>query len=306
MRGIFLGTPTAAIPSLAAMAGVVDIAAVVTRPDRPKGRSDKPSPSPVKLAAADWGFAVEEPQSHAGLLAVLEAYQPDFALVVAYGRILRAEALEIVPLGFVNVHFSLLPRWRGAAPVERALLAGDDHTGVTLMLIDVGLDTGPVLSVAETPITGDETGGSLTARLSYIGGQLVDEALPSFLTGRLSAAPQLATGVLTAPSLTREEAQIDGTWECEKAERAVRAYDPRPGAWVEMDGGDQLKVISASIHEADVEPGRIEGVGGLPVLGLEDGSLQLNELQPAGRRRQSGSAWLNGRRGEAIRVVGRR
>lgn len=305
MRGIFLGTPTAAIPSLAAMAGVVDVAAVVTRPDRPKGRSDKPSPSPVKLAALDWGFPVEQPKSDAGLLDVLETHKPDFALVVAYGRIIRSEALESVPLGFVNVHFSLLPRWRGAAPVERALLEGDDHTGVTLMLIDVGLDTGPILSVAETPITGDETGGSLTARLSYIGGQLVDEALPSFLTGRLSAAPQLATGVLTAPVLTRDEARIDATWERSAAERAVRAYHPRPGAWLEIDGGDELKVIRASIHEVDVEPGRVEGVGGLPVLGLADGSLRLDEVQPPGRRRQTGGAWLNGRRGEAIDVMRR-
>jgi methionyl-tRNA formyltransferase len=305
MRGVFLGTPTAAIPSLAAMAGVVDVTAVVTRPDRPKGRGDRPSPSPVKLAALDWGFPVEQPQSDAGLLEVLETHKPDFALVVAYGRILRSEALEVVPMGFVNVHFSLLPRWRGAAPVERALLAGDDHTGVTLMLIDAGLDTGPILSVAETPITGDETGGSLTARLSYIGGELVDEALPSFLTGRLSAAPQLATGVLAAPPLTRQEAQIDGTWDQSSAERAVRAYNPRPGAWIEVDGGDQLKVVSASVHEAGIEPGRIEGVGGVPVLGLADGSLQLDELQPPGRRRQSGKAWLNGRRGEAIEVIGR-
>ena len=158
MRAAFLGTPAVAIPSLAALIDVADIAVVVTRPDRAKGRSGKPTPPAVKTAAIEWGLPIEQPTSSTEIEDVLRRAEADIGVVAAYGRILTRTALETTPAGFVNVHFSLLPRWRGAAPVERAILAGDETTGVSLMQIDEGLDTGPVIAVVETPIAPHETG----------------------------------------------------------------------------------------------------------------------------------------------------
>jgi methionyl-tRNA formyltransferase len=154
VRAAFLGTPAAAVPSLAALTTVADVAVVVTRPDKARGRSGRPQPPPVKAAAAEWGLPVAQPEGTGALDEVLRTTRPDIAVVVAYGRILPPSTLALVPRGFVNVHFSLLPRWRGAAPVERAILAGDPVVGVSLMLIDEGLDTGPVIGAMETPARG--------------------------------------------------------------------------------------------------------------------------------------------------------
>ncbi|HZJ48427.1 MAG TPA: methionyl-tRNA formyltransferase, partial [Acidimicrobiia bacterium] len=194
MRSVFLGTPSAAVPSLAALIDVTDVELVVTRPDRARGRSGKPAPPPVKVAAFEWGIPVSQPDGRSDLERVLREADADVGVVVAYGRILTAAALDSFPSGFVNVHFSLLPRWRGAAPVERAILSGDDATGVTLMQIDEGLDTGPVIAAIETPIGSDETGGSLSGRLSYLGALMIDDTIPDFLAGNLETAPQLRTG----------------------------------------------------------------------------------------------------------------
>ena len=157
MRAAFLGTPSAAVPPLAALLDVADVPVVVTRPDAPKGRSGRPAPPPVKLAAAEWGIEVAQPASSKELLTVLRGHALDLGVVVAYGRILGSEALATTRAGFVNLHFSLLPRWRGAAPVERSILAGDAVTGISLMHLDEGMDTGPIISAVETPIEDDET-----------------------------------------------------------------------------------------------------------------------------------------------------
>jgi len=184
MRAAFLGTPASAVPSLAALADVADVVLVVTRPDRRRGRGARPTPPPVKTAALEWGFPVAQPEDAATLQRLLAPLSLDLALVVAFGMILPPEVLATTRLGFVNVHFSLLPRWRGAAPVARAILAGDEKTGVSLMLIDAGLDTGPVIAAVGTPIAPDETRGSLTARLAHLGALLVDERLPAYVAGR--------------------------------------------------------------------------------------------------------------------------
>lgn len=296
MRTAFLGTPAAAVPSLAALADLADVELVVTRPDRPRGRSGRPMPPPVKMAAEQWGLPVEQPHTGEGLLEVLGSHQLDVALVVAYGRILTPEMLATTRTGFVNVHFSLLPRWRGAAPVEWAILEGDTRSGVSLMVIDEGLDTGPVLSASETEIAKGDTSGSLTACLAHIGANLVNEMLLPYVEGRLKPAPQLAAGVTTAPVLHRDSGRIDASWEVERAERAVRAFHPRPGAWVEFEGSP-LKITRAQVSGVAVSPGTLAGSGGEPVIGLDGGSLQLLEVQAAGRRLQSGREWLNGRRG---------
>lgn len=296
MRTAFLGTPAAAVPSLAALADLADVELVITRPDRPRGRSGRPTPPPVKTAAEQWGFRVEQPETGEGLLDVLGSHELDVALVVAYGRILTPEMVATTRTGFVNVHFSLLPRWRGAAPVEWAIYEGDTKSGVSLMVIDQGLDTGPVISVAETEIDPGDTSGSLTACLAYIGADLVNEMLLPYVEGRLQPAPQLAAGVTHAPAVHRDTARIDPTWPIERAERAVRAFHPRPGAWVQFEDAP-LKIMKARISGVPVPPGKVEAADGGAALGLDGGSLQLLEVQASGRRVQTGREWLNGRRG---------
>jgi methionyl-tRNA formyltransferase len=296
MGAIFLGSPAAAVPSLAALIDVADVDLVVTQPDRPRGRSGAPVAPAVKRAAAEWGLRVAQPSTADELYEDLAAVTFDVGVVAAFGRILEQRALALPPYGFVNVHFSLLPRWRGAAPVERAILAGDESTGVSLMLVDEGLDTGPVLAAIETPIADDETGGTLTGRLSYLGAMLVDDALPEYLAGRVDPAPQIDTGATKAARLSKGEARIDGTWAAEDVLRAVRAFNPRPGAWMVVDGV-RHKVLSAAASDARVDSGTVEAVDGVPIGGFTDGSVALTVLQPAGKDPQSGADWLNGRRG---------
>ncbi len=302
MRALFLGTPAAAVPSLAALADVADVELVVTRPDRPSGRSRRPAPPAVKLAALEFGFPVAQPDSVDHLRRVVDETPAEVALVVAYGRILPSDVIAALPHGFLNVHFSLLPRWRGAAPVERAILEGDAETGVTLMIIDEGLDTGPVVSALETPIEPDETGGSLTARLSYLGAKLVDDVVPDYLAGRRRAAAQLAAGVTIARRLTRDEARLDGSWSVTRAERAVRAFHPRPGAWIETPEG-LVKVLAAVPVDIELSPGAIQPVDGSPCAGFEGGALELIEVQPAGKRPVGGRAWMHGRRGRGTTML---
>jgi methionyl-tRNA formyltransferase len=297
MRSVFLGTPAAAVPSLAALIDVADVGLVVTQPDRARGRSGTKLASPVKRAAEEWGLPVAQPADKAELFGALSGSVFDVGLVAAYGELLQPKVLELAKYGFLNVHCSLLPRWRGPAPVERAILAGDETTGVSLMVIDEGLDTGPVVAVIETPISEDETGGSLTGRLSYLGSMLVDDALPEYLAGRLEPAPQIDAGSSSAGMLDPNEARIDGTFPVETAERAIRAFHPRPGAWLMIDGV-RHKLIEAAHVNSRVPPGLVEAVDGVPVAGFDQGSLELLILQPEGKAPQAGSAWLNGRRGE--------
>ena len=301
MRAAFLGTPAVAIPSIAALIDVADIAVVVTRPDRAKGRSGKPTPPAVKTAAIEWGLPVEQPTTRSQIEDVLRRAEADIGVVVAYGRVLTGTALETTPAGFVNVHFSLLPRWRGAAPVERAILAGDETTGVSLMQIDEGLDTGPVIAALETPIAPDETGGSLSGRLAYLGAMLIDDVVPELLAGRLEAAPQLRIGVTAAGTLTPAEARIDPSWTASYAERAVRAFKPRPGAWFAMEE-NRFRVHETSLSDESVTPGVIAPFNGQAVLGLHGGSLSIDVIQPAGKEPMTGTAWLNGRRGAGGRL----
>ena len=301
MRSVFLGTPASAIPSLAALLDVTDVELVITQPDRPRGRSGTPVAPPVKRAAEQWGLRIQQPKDKDELWGNLSQLPFEVGLVVAYGKILEPRVLELPPFGYLNVHFSLLPRWRGAAPVERAILAGDEKTGVSLMLLDEGLDTGPVVAVVETPITDDETGGTLTGRLSYLGGMIVNDAVPEYLAAQLEPAPQIDAGVTNAPLLDPNEAQIDGSWGADAVDRAVRAFHPRPGAWVMIDGV-RHKLLEVEHTDAFVEPGAFEEVDGEPAAGFVEGSLLLVTLQPAGRPVQSGSDWLNGRRGAGGKI----
>lgn len=299
MGGVFLGTPAAAVPSLAAFCDVEDVDLVITQPDSRAARGAGTATSPVKVAAEQFGLPVAQPETGEELFDLLADLRPTVGLVVAYGNILAPAMLTVVPYGFLNVHFSLLPRWRGAAPVERAIEAGDEMTGVTLMKIDEGLDTGPILGEVATPIGTTETGGSLTARLSYLGASLVDSSIPDYLNGHRRPVPQLTTGATQAAKLSRQDARLTPDWTKVAAERAIRAFSPRPGAWINIETGI-LKVHRARPSELSVDSGTIELVDGAAVAGFTDGTLELLSVQPAGKAAQDASAWMNGRRGQPV------
>jgi methionyl-tRNA formyltransferase len=297
MGGVFLGSPAAAVPSLAAFCDVEDVDLVITQPDRRAGRGSRKFAPPVKVAAEQFGLDVAQPAGPEELFDLISKVHPTLGLVVAFGRILTPTTLSLAPFGFLNVHFSLLPRWRGAAPVERSIASGDEMTGVTLMKLDEGLDTGPILGEIATPIGPNETGGTLTARLAHLGASLVDSTVPDYLTGRRRPVPQLASGGSHARKLSKHDALVVPEMTVAAAERTIRAYTPRPGAWMATPEG-VLKVGRARVTDERVAPGRIELTAGTVVAGFSDGSLELVTVQLPGKGALTGSAWMNGRRRE--------
>lgn len=295
MRAVFLGTPEAAVPSLVALSEIAEVGLVVTRPDRPRGRSRRPQPPPVRRAAERMELATAQPADRAELVAALEPLDVEVGVVVAFGMLIPAGALALASAGFVNVHFSLLPRWRGAAPVERAIIAGDAETGVTLMQMDAGLDTGPIIAQRVTPIGATETGGGLRERLAAMGAALLRAALPDWMAGRLVASPQPDTGVTYAAKLDPADRLVGPGMSLHEFTSRVRALAPQPGArlWIE---GEPHKLLAVSPDERRVPPGVWhDGAGGTPLLGLADGAVRIDELQPPGKRPMSGAAWRRGR-----------
>ncbi len=274
---------------------------VLTQPDRPKGRGQQLAPGPVKAAAVAAGIPVAQPQTlktEAGREALM-AWRPDVLVVVAYGLILPAAVLAIPRLGCVNIHASLLPRWRGAAPIQRAILAGDEETGTTIMLMDTGLDTGPVLLQRPMRIEPDDTGGSLHDRLAAQGAEVIVEALEGLAAGKLHPRPQPAEGVTYAAKLEKSEARIDWTARATDIERKVRAFNPWPVAET-VYRGEQLRLLRAraepgdSMRLAGQPPGTILSVSEQAVLvqcGL--GRLAMLEIQRAGRRPISARDFAN-------------
>jgi methionyl-tRNA formyltransferase len=273
VRIVYLGTPADAVPPLRALheAGH-EVALVVTQPDRKRGRGGGLVPSPVKVAAEELGLPVVTPEKAREVVEDVRATGASVGVVVAFGQLLPEALLETLPLGFVNLHFSLLPRWRGAAPVERAILAGDAETGVDLMVIEKGLDTGAVYASVRTPIREDETAGELHARLVDLGTQLLLDTLPEL--PRLEPTPQAGEATY-AEKLTVDEFALDPEAPALMLHRLVRAGNPRPGAWL-VYGGKRLKVWR----------GHVEGDRYVP-----------DEVQPEGKRRMSYEAWLAGHHG---------
>ena len=295
-RIAFLGTPLAAVPTLELLAVSHEIGLVVTQPDRPRGRSDRPAAPPVKKTAEARSLPLAQPDSGAALEAALEEHGPyDVGVVVAYGRILRPEILDIPARGFLNLHFSLLPRWRGAAPVERALMAGDDMSGVTIIRLDEGLDTGPVLTAQAIDIGADETGGSLTKRLATIGARLLAGVVDDYVAGLIEPIEQSSDGVTYAAKITAEDRRLEKADSVASFINLVRGLAPEPAATLEIDG-DRHKILAAAPHSASPRGGSWEAHSGIPVVGLPDGGAALVELQPPGKKPQRGEDWLRGRR----------
>jgi methionyl-tRNA formyltransferase len=301
LRLVFAGTPDFALPSLAAcLASGAEVVAVYTQPDRPAGRGRKLSPSPVKQAAYAAGVPIEQPVSlkAVGAQATLAALRPDLLVVVAYGLILPPAVLGLPTHGCWNVHASLLPRWRGAAPIQRAILAGDRVTGVSLMQMDAGLDTGAVLLERSTPIHADDTGGSLHDRLAELGAQVLAEGLAALLAGTVPPArAQADTGASYAHKLEKSQAELDWQQAAVTLERQVRAFDPWPVATTHI-AGEPVRVWAAQAldREHAAVPGSVLAAGAEGIdVACGNGALRINALQRAGGRRLSAADYLNGR-----------
>ncbi|EIL99847.1 methionyl-tRNA formyltransferase [Rhodanobacter denitrificans] len=301
LRVVFAGTPEFSVPCLeACRASGAEVVAVYTQPDRPAGRGRQLAESPVKRAALATGLAVEQPESlkPAEVQQRLADYRPDLLVVVAYGLILPRKVLAIPRLGCWNVHASVLPRWRGAAPIQRAILAGDAESGVDLMRMEAGLDTGPVLLERRTPIGRDDTGGSLHDRLATLGAEVLAEGLRRTLAGEtLAATPQPETGVTYAHKLDKAEAKLDFSRPAIELERQVRAFDPWPVAAGEI-AGEPLRIWAARAIEADhhAAPGSVLAAGRDGIdLACGQGALRVSAVQRAGGRRIGATDYLNAR-----------
>jgi methionyl-tRNA formyltransferase len=297
-RIVFLGSPAFAIPALDTLATHFSVVGVVTQPDRPAGRGGILKPPAVKVAALRLGIPIIQPlKLHTtDAMDQLRAWSPDLIVVAAFGQILRTALLELPKLGCLNIHGSILPHWRGAAPIQAAILAGETETGITIMKMDSGVDTGPVLSQRFIPITPDDTAGTLFEKLAPIGANLLLETLPNYLSGILIPQPQPEEGATYAPMLKKEDGIIDFSQPATLLERQVRAMNPWPGAFIFWKAAP-LKVLRVRVSN-EKSPG--EGirfiVEGQPALGTAQGILILEEVQPAGKKAMPGKAFITGAR----------
>ena len=300
---VFAGTPDFAVPGLRACIEAGEVVAVYTQPDRPAGRGRKLAPSPAKQAALAAGIPVEQPESlkTSEAQARLRDYAPDLMVVIAYGLILPRKVLTIPRLGCWNVHASLLPRWRGAAPIQRAILAGDAETGVCLMQMEPGLDTGPVLLSEATPIRADHTGGTLHDRLAEMGAQVLAAGLRQVIAGgTLHATPQPETGATYAHKLEKSEAELDFSRPAVELERKVRAFDPWPVAEAVL-AGERVRVwavsaLPATLEHAGKSPGAIVSASKLGIdIACGEGVLRILKLQRAGGRVVDAADYVNAR-----------
>jgi methionyl-tRNA formyltransferase len=306
VRIVFLGTPDVAVPALEALVAAddVDVVAVVTNPDRPKGRSKQPVPPPVKVAAERHGLPVWQPVKAREMVDDLAALDVDACAIVAYGALLPKDVLDAGGHGFVNLHFSLLPRWRGAAPVQHAIRAGDAVTGVTCFVLDEGMDTGAVLATAEEPIHPDDSSGTLLARLADLGAPVLLDALRRLVAGE-TPTPQPGEGATLAPTVTPDDTAIDWNATAREVADLARSADPAPGAHTTFRD-KRLKLWRATpVDEVagdpvpDGAPGEVVVVtkrGAVVACGT--GAVRLDEVQPEGKGRTDGAGFVNGQRPE--------
>jgi methionyl-tRNA formyltransferase len=299
-RVVFMGTPEFAVPALEALIDAHQLVGVVTQPDRPAGRGRRLAPSPVKQVALERGLPLFQPQSLRTPEAVAQvaAWEPEVTVVAAFGQILRQDVLDLPPHGCLNVHASLLPRWRGAAPVPAAILAGDEITGVTIMRMDAGLDTGPILAQREAPIRPDDTQATLEERLARLGAALLVETLPPYLAGDLVGQPQPEEGVTYAGQLRKQDGLLDWSIPASELDRRVRAFHPWPGAFTTWRGR-RLKVLRAALlpgWRGDAPPGTVFALADGVAVATGEGALCLEEVQLAGKRQMAISTFLCGQR----------
>lgn len=296
MRLIFAGTPQVAVPSLRALHDSDhDVVAVVTRPDARVGRGRRLEPSPVKTVAQELGLPVLTPASprDRDFVTELTDLAPDCCPVVAYGALLPQEVLDIPTHGWVNLHFSLLPAWRGAAPVQRAIIAGDEITGASTFLIEAGLDTGPVLGTMTERIRSDDTAGTLLERLADAGAPLLLATMDGIASGDLEPRPQPAEGISHAAKLTVDDARVDLTHPAMAVDRHIRGCTPAPGAWTTFRG-DRLKLGPVTITDESLPAGLVEARKREVLVGTADRAVRLGEVVPLGKKPMPAADWARG------------
>ncbi len=285
---VFMGTPKFSVLSLQKLVETQSVQGVVTQPDRPSGRGQKSSPSPVKVVAEQAGIPVYQPKSLRSEEAAvpLRQWDPDIIIVAAFGQILRPHVLNLPPLGCVNIHASLLPRWRGASPLQHAILAGDKETGVTLMQMDEGMDTGPILIKRSILIHGDETAATLHDRLAELGAVMLEEHLDDILNGRLLPQPQDSSLATYAPLIKKEDGRLNWHQSSREIDRHIRAMTPWPGTFTTWKD-QQLKVLEARPIDDQlpgVEPGTVLNWGEKIVICTKDSGIEIKRVQLTGRR----------------------
>lgn len=292
-----MGSPAFAVPTLRMLSDQYPVIGVVTQPDRPAGRGRILTPPPVKVLAQELGVPLIQPEKlrEPEAQAKLQAWAPDLIVVTAFGQILRKSVLELPQYGCINVHASLLPRWRGAAPIQAAILAGDRQTGATIMRMDAGVDTGPVFAQQALDILPEDTEETLGERLSEAGAALLIQTLPGYLEGSLQPRPQPEEGATYAAMLSKEDGRLDFSQPADALARRVRAFNPWPGAFFDWQGSP-LKVHRAHVTPCPTggDPGARCLVDHLPAVQTTQGCLVLDEVQPAGKRAMSGRDFLSG------------
>ncbi len=295
-RIVFMGTPDFSVPSLVKLAERFQVTGVITQPDRPSGRGRKFIPSAIKAAAIKLGIDIVQPENANSdfILDKIQNWNPDLICVAAYGQILKPAVLDLPQFGCLNVHASLLPRWRGASPINAAILHGDSHTGVTIMKMGPGLDDGPILAQESIVITSNETGGTLSDRLAVVGADLLVNTIPPYLDGAISPKPQDNSQATFAPQLKKSAGELNFEQSAESLSQMVRAFSPWPGTFTYWN---QTRLIIHQVRAVSVtSPGAgvLTIYNGLPAIGTSAGILILDQLQLAGKKKVTGSAFLNG------------
>ncbi len=300
MRTIFFGSPEFAVPCLDALHEISDVLAVISQPDKPAGRGLSLRPPAVKARALELGLEVWQPKKvrTAEFADKLRALEADVAVVVAYGRILPKAVLDAPRAGFVNVHASLLPRWRGAAPIQWSIVHGDTQTGITLMQMDEGMDTGPILATATTPIERDDDAATLSERLSTMGAALLKQELSRYVAGQITPKPQDDAQATMAPLLRKSDGRINWDQTAQAVHNQIRGMNPWPGAHTVL-GGRHIKVhraVPSTLDPQGAAPGEVTALDPEGILvACTEGTLEIRELQESGRKRVDARAFITGR-----------
>jgi len=293
-----MGSPKFALPTFKMLAAKYNLVGAVTQPDKPAGRGQKLTPPPVKELALQLGIPMIQPNrlKEPAAMDQLIAWQPDLIVVAAFGQILRQSVLDLPVLGCINVHASLLPRWRGAAPIQAAILNGDRETGITIMKMDAGVDTGSIFAQKAIPVLSDDTSESLSEKLAELGADLLDQTLQDYIAGRIVPHLQDESLATKAPMIKKEDGLLDFNLPAEISERKIRAFNPWPGAYFNWQN-TLIKVLEAHIVPGvEAMPGQSGTVGRYPGVGTGNGWLVLDMVQPAGKKPMAGDVFLRGAR----------
>jgi methionyl-tRNA formyltransferase len=295
MRIVFMGSPDFAVPALRAIHQRFNLVGVVSQPDRPGGRGRKLRAPPIKVISQELGVPILQPETlkNQAVLEHIESWEPDLIVVNAYGQILPPNFLTIAENNAINVHASLLPRWRGAAPIQASILMGDSETGITIMKMDAGMDTGPIISQISIPIRNDETGGELGERLSNLGADLLIETIPEYVAGNIVLTDQEDSLATYAPQLKKADGRLDFLQPADPLVRQVRAYEPWPTSFFYFN---DLRLTVRKAHTAPglAQPGLVVQHDNFPAIGTESGLVVLDLIQPAGRKTMPADAFVRG------------